>query len=72
MDRGGRGFEHRLARKDMRDERGGGSSVPGTGRRRVSLVVPALCSPCSPATAHRWLFPLSFQERVWGGAVREL
>lgn len=60
----GGGYEHRLVRKEVRDERG----------LRVSAPVPALCSPLpprGPATAHRLLPPLVSGEG-WGWLVERV
>lgn len=52
---GGWGFEHRLARKELRMRRVGREGWWGGlrghgrhGRRRVFVPVPALCSPADP------------------------
>lgn len=63
VDGRGRGFKHRLARKEVRMTGGWASGTTEEGLLSGSCSLP----PCRPATAHRWLFPLVSGEGREGG-----
>lgn len=68
VDRGGRGFEHRLARKEMRDGGRGGSSVPGTAEGGSLLWFPPSAPPAAPLRLTGGFSPLVSGEGLgWCG-----
>ncbi len=69
VDGGGRGFEHRLARKKVRDERG--LRVPGVAEGGSLFWFPPSAPPADPLRLTGG-FLLSSQERAGGGGVRGL